>query len=125
MITYKFNEKRGILETTFTGDVSINDITEYILILSRDNTLPKKLKIFSDASKGKFSRGVTPKDLSKLVDANKKSLIQRDFIYDAFVVSGTFEMALGILYKNLSKKKKYRFNIFSTTEAALNWLQHF
>ena len=124
MITYKFNKETGTLETTFIGEVNVKDITEYILAVSKNKTLPRKLKILSDATKGKFSIGVLPKDMAKLVDANKKSLAQREFIYDAFIVSGTFEMALGMLYKSISKTKNYRFNVFSTKEAALEWLKN-
>ncbi|MCK5028929.1 MAG: STAS/SEC14 domain-containing protein [Bacteroidales bacterium] len=123
MITYKFNKEEGILETTFSGDVSIKDISEYILTLSKDKTLPGKLKILTDVTKGKFSEGVIPKDMTILVEANKKSLAQRDFTYDAFVVSGSFEMALGMLYQKLNKIKNYKVGIFSTKEAALKWLQ--
>ncbi len=123
MITYAFNKETGFLETTFEGEVSIKDIAEYIIMLSEDKTLPKKLKIFTDATKGKFSKGVVPKDLPKLVEANKVSLAQRDYIYDAFVLTGTLEMALGMLYKTISKTKKYKFNVFSTKEAAIKWLK--
>ena len=122
MITYIFNNATGILETKFEGKASIKDIIEYILSLSEDESLPKKLKILTDATKGKFSKGVTPKDLTKLVEANKKSLAQRDYIYDAFILTGTLEMALGVLYKTISSTKKYRFNVFSTKEAAIKWL---
>ena len=122
MITYIFNNATGILETKLEGKVSIKDITEYILLLSEDKSLPKKLKILTDATKGKFPKGVVPKDMIKLVEANRKSLAQRDFIYDAFIVSGAVEMALGMLYKSISKTKNYRFNVFSTREAALEWL---
>jgi hypothetical protein len=71
MITYKLNNDLSILETTFTGDVSIKEITEYILTLSNDKNLPKELKILTDGRKVKVSVGVTPKDLTKLSDVNK------------------------------------------------------
>ncbi|MCK5169762.1 MAG: hypothetical protein KAQ75_07780 [Bacteroidales bacterium] len=122
MITYIFNSVTGILEAKFEDKVSIKDIIEYVLLLREDKSLPKKLKILTDATKGKFPKGVVPKDMIKLVEVNKESLAQRDFIYDAFIVSGTFEMALGMLYKSISKTKNYRFNVFSTKEAALKWL---
>lgn len=123
MITYVFNKELGILETTFEKEVSIKDITEYIIMLSEDMSLPKELKILTNATKGKFSIGVNPKDLIKLSDANKKSLAKREYIYDAFILTGSFEIALGMLYKTLSKTKKYRFNVFSTQKAALEWLR--
>ena len=125
MITYIFNKATGILETKFEGDISINDITAYILSLRGDKTLPKKLKIFTDASNGKRTDDVVPNDLAILIEENSKSLAERDFIFDAFVVSSSLEMALSMLYQELIKAKNYKFGIFSTKEAALNWLMKF
>ena len=125
MIKYEFNKLTGIVETTFEEEVSIKDVIEYILSLREDKTLPKKLKIFTDASKGKFTEDVTPKDLEKLIEENAISLSQRDFIYDAFVVSSSFEMALSMLYQELIEIQNYKVGVFSTKEAALNWLKKF
>ncbi len=122
MITYNFNNETGMLETTFEGKITVVELIDYIESVRDDNTLPKKLKIFSDGSNGRFATKVNPKELKRFLDINKVTLKQKDFIYDAYVVSGSVEMALGMLYKNLIKIKNYKFNIFSTKEAALNWL---
>ncbi|MCK5028928.1 MAG: hypothetical protein KAR57_04785 [Bacteroidales bacterium] len=125
MITYKFNNTTGILETTFEGKITVVELIDYIESVRDDNTLPKKLKIFSDGSNGKFATKVNPKELKQFLDINKVTLKQKDYIYDAYVVSGSVEMALGMLYKNLIRIKNYKFNIFSTKEAALDWLNKF
>ncbi len=122
MITRIFNSEKGILESKFEGEISINEVTEYILSLSEDKTLPKVLKIFTDASNATFDENVVPNDLKKLVEANYKSLSVRDSIYDAFIVSKPIEMALGQLYMEFSKSENYYFNLFSTKEAAVKWL---
>ncbi len=125
MITYKFNTKIGILETTVIGEVSPKDFSNYIISLSEDKSLPKILKIFTDASKGRFSKNINSEDLSIIVEANNKSLAVREKICTAFILSSSFETALGYLYKKVSNAKNYYFNIFSTKEAALNWLNNF
>ncbi|MFC2103837.1 hypothetical protein ACFLS4_00605 [Bacteroidota bacterium] len=125
MILYNFNESIGIVETTFKGEVSINDIIKYIISLRENRSTPKKLKIFTNASKGEITKKFVPRDLVNLIEENKTSLAQRDFIYDAFVVSGSLETALGMLYKELIEMDNYKFKIFSTKEAALNWLEKF
>jgi len=94
MITYKFNDKTGYIETKITGEISVNQLIEYIISLSKDTTLPKVLKNFTDATDARFSSNVTPDDLHRIVEANKKSIAARNIIYDAFVVSGSFETAL-------------------------------
>ncbi len=125
MITYKLNTETGILETTIKGEVTIGDFINYIISLSQDKTLPKKLKIFSDATEGWFSGDTTPDDLIKIVEANNLSLAQRDFICDAFILSSSLETAMGQLYMKLSKADNYRFKVFSDKKAALKWLNSF
>lgn len=125
MLEYKFNKKTGVLNTTIKGEVSIQDLINYIISVSEDKTLPKTLKVFTDASEGRYSKDVQPEDMYKIVEANKISLAQRDMIYDAFVISSSLEVALGQLYMEFSKSSNYRFNIFSTKKAAVNWLNQF
>ena len=122
MITKKFNSETGILESKFEGEITIKQVTDYILSLSEDKSLPKKLKIFSDATKGTFSESITPNDLKEIVEANYKSLAARECIYDAFIINSSIEMALGQLYMEFSKSDNYYFNLFSTKEAAVKWL---
>ena len=122
MITYNFNKSANILETRIDGFISISEVNRYIISIREDKSLPARLKILSDASKAKFSEKVTKKDLVHLLNENKIVLSKKEFIYDAFIVSTAFETALGMLYKELNEFKNYRFNIFSTKEAAYEWL---
>ncbi len=125
MITYKFNKKKDFVETVITDTIRIKDLTEYILTVAEDKSLPKKLKILSDARRGKFHPEVEPEDLNIITEANDKSLSARDFICDAFIVSGSIETALAQLYTKFSKAKNYNFKVFSTVEAAEEWLNQF
>ena len=125
MIKYEYNESTKLVETVFEGEVSISDLIDYIIAIREDKTLPKRLKIFSDASNGKLARKVKSKELTQLLEENRITLTQKEFVYDAAVISGSIEMALGMLYKRLNKIDNYKFNIFSTREAALNWLKKY
>ncbi len=125
MITYKFNKEKGIVETAITGNTTIKELIEYILTLREDQSLPKKIKILSDAREGYFSSDTDPDDLKKIVEVNYKSLSERVVVYDAFVISSPVETAMGQLYQEFSKADNYYFNIFSTKEAALKWLNSF
>jgi len=125
MITYKFNNKTGIIETTIIGEVSINDFVTYITSLIENKNLPSVLKIFTDASKGRFANDIIFESLSKIVEVNNTHLKKREMICDAFVLSSSMETALGQLYMELSDAKNYFFNIFSTKKSALYWLNSF
>lgn len=125
MITYKFNKEIGILETFIKEVVSIKDFIEYIISISEDQSLPDVLKIYTDASEGRFSSEVKPEDLPKIVEVNNLHLAKRKRIIDAFTLSGSMETALGQLYMELSKADNYKFKIFSTKDAAIVWLNNF
>ncbi|NPA68679.1 MAG: hypothetical protein GXO50_08730 [Chlorobi bacterium] len=125
MISYKLNTKTGILETTFKGNISMQDIIDYISALAQDKTLPQKLKVLSDASKAKLAGEPELDELMRIVETNKKAVALKDGTYDAFIISGSVETALGQIYMDLSKTEKYMFKVFSTKKAALEWLNKF
>jgi hypothetical protein len=65
---------------------------------------------------------LTKNDLKVVVEANLKSLEQYNYIIDAIITDNPKETAFSMLYKELSATKKYKFNVFSTREAAIEWL---
>lgn len=123
MITLNFDEKNGILESVWTGDIYLNEIIDYIDSVRLDKNLPRRLKILSDSRKANLM--VQPKDLSVIVEANLKSLACYDVIIDAMIPSNPRDTAMSILYLELSATEKYFFKIFSSSEAALNWLKYY
>jgi len=122
MITSKYNKELGLLETRFEGIINIPEIVSYIKSLRINNNLPNGLKIYTNAVNASFGENIDPKQIEVLVKENFLNLEHFVFIYDVFVVSGTMEMALGQLYKEFSQADNYRFNIVSTKEVAIEWL---
>lgn len=123
MITTEFDESQGILKSKFEGVVKTEEIVEYINASIHEDSLPKVLKILSDARNAEFD--LMPKDLSSITEANKNALKRYDGIVDAFVLMNPYHTALSILYQQLSEDSKYSFAIFSTTDAAVKWLNSF
>lgn len=123
MINCNFDRVEGILFVEFIGEITADELNNYIISVRENTELPKKLKILSDASKGKFAKKVGRKELMHFLEENKVTLSQKEAIHDAFVLSNAFEMALGMLYREFNKIQNYKFNVFSTKEAALNWLK--
>ena len=123
MIKANFDSESGAYIVQFIGIVSIDEILEYIISTMNNNTFPRKLKIITDARRANMD--FSPKDLSRIVEANMKSLEKYEMITDAIVLDSPKETALSILYQELSLTNKYRFQVFSTQEAALNWLNNY
>lgn len=123
MITLKFVKQTGILESIWEGDIYLNQIIEYIESVSTNKDFPRRLKIVSDSRRAKFI--IQPVDISKIVDANLKSLANYEMIIDAMIPANPHETAMSVLYMELSATEKYFFKIFSTTEAAIEWLKNY
>lgn len=126
MIEYRLNKKTGIVYSTIKGETTVKDFIEYIISLSKDETIPKVLKIITDASEGRFSKTVKPEEMKEIVEANKKYLLSKiDYLYDAIILSSSFETALAYIYKNHSENYNFSFEIFAEKKAAEKWLNQF
>ncbi|PXY00746.1 hypothetical protein DF185_12625 [Marinifilum breve] len=122
MIKTFFNPKTQILESTYSGKVSLNEIVEYINETKCNPNYPRALKILTYCSDSEMTFG--PNDIPKIVEANNQSLAKYDSITDALIVNNPNETALIIFFQMLSENKKYKVDAFSTEEAAMNWLQN-
>lgn len=125
MITYQFNTKTAIVESLIEGEISIQDFTSYLLSLSKEKHFPDTLKIFSNGEKGRFAKHVNPEDMYKIADAIQELLKKHKKVYTAFIISTSLETAMAELYKDFSSSKNYKFKVFSTKEAAIQWLNRF
>ena len=123
MVISEFNPTTEILESCFEGDVCLNEILEYIIATKKNQSFPRNLKIRTDSSKGIFNFSVD--DLNAIIIENEKSLEKYDSITDAIIVSDPKTTALAMLFQELEKNPKYKFQIFATKEAAEDWLSQF
>ena len=58
------------------------------------------------------------------MEENNKSLENYEGIIDAIIVDNPKNTVLTVLYKELAKSKKYKFEIFATKSAAITWLNN-
>ena len=123
MVTSVFNHKTGILESKFKGVVTLKELVDYIRATKENKTYPRVLKIATDSKDAIFE--FSPQDLGTIVNENNKSLEQYDQIIDAIIVNSPQTTAISMLYLELTKNKKYMFEIFSTSKAALSWLESY
>lgn len=123
MISWYYNHKTEILESRFTGDVYLKEIVDYIISTKKNKSYPRKLKIMTDALQANFV--FTVNDLEIIIDENNKSLEKYDSISDAIIIADPKSTALSMLYQRLEKNDKYKFNIFSTEDAAKAWLDKY
>ncbi len=123
MITAKFNQHSKILEVTFKGNVTLAEIVNYIKATKKKGIYPRKLKIITDSRNAIFNFSID--DLEIIVEENYKSLEKYEMIIDAIIIDDPKNTALSMLYLELVKTNKYKFEIFATKSAALNWLNNY
>ena len=123
MVIVKFNHQTGILETKFSGEIYLKEIIDYIISTKENDSYPRILKIKTDASTANFKFSID--DLEKIITENNKSLVMYNFIIDAIIVNNPQTTAISLLYQELEKNIKYKFNVFSTDEAAESWLRKY
>ncbi len=123
MVTAKFNQQTNILESKFEGNVILSEIVNYIRATKENKSYPRKLKILTDSVDGNFN--FTIDDLKIIVEENYKSLEKYELIIDAIIIDDPKNTVLSMLYLELAKTNKYKFEIFATKDAAINWLNKY
>jgi hypothetical protein len=123
MVSAEFDKQKGILISKFEGKLTLKEVVDYIVATKENKSYPRKLKILTDATKSEmaFKHG----DLPIIVEENHKSLEKYEQIIDAIIIESPKETAFSVLYKEMAKTNKYNFSVFSTKEAALQWLEKF
>lgn len=123
MVTTIYNAKIDILETTFTGEVTLEQILDYISFSSLDTEHPGVLKILSDCTKANFK--ISPDDIPAIAEAANEVLQYHPYIIDAIIMASPYETALSFLYQKIRPNNKYIFEIFAGRENGLEWLKNF
>jgi len=121
MITSRIDYDTGILYVDFKGEITLEDLLEHVTIKERRSHYPKKLKILTNATTAEFF--LQPRDLVAVKEEMSRTLKKYKVIYDAFVVNHTKSTALSVFYMELATLDNYHFKVFSTKEAAENWLK--
>ena len=104
MVTEEFNTTTNILEATYTGNVSLTDVVNYIIATKNNKNYPRVLKIISDTKNAIFNFSI--EDLNIIMEENNKSLENYEGIIDAIIVDNPKNTVLTVLYKELAKSKK-------------------
>ncbi|MBC35760.1 MAG: hypothetical protein CL663_06955 [Bacteroidetes bacterium] len=123
MKSYSLNEKDQILVVTATETLNIKDIIDHYLMLSRSQDYPKDFKCLIDCRNATFEMDHTK--LNFTTNSVNLALQNFDRINEAILVEKPFETVIANLFEELNGPlENYTFQVFSTEEAALNWLKN-
>ena len=119
-IVYYYNFELQILEVTYDGVISIEDLMEFGNKIMKDKTLPLNLKVLTDATKAVYN--FTEDDLTEIAIAFKKNTSHFKSFRGAFIYEEPLGLAYSILFEKKQEVDNYQHKVFSTKQAALKWL---
>ena len=121
MITRHINKDTGIIETTYEGIVTLQEVIDYISVLKHPEKYPRKLLILTDAVHGRFEFSEEEDEI--LAGFVRQYAPSYELIKDAIIIDDPRTTAYSLLYRNAASSiPNYRFEIFNTREAAIEWL---
>jgi hypothetical protein len=121
MITSHINRDTGIIETIYEGKVTFEDVIGYINELRNFEKFPKRLLILSDSTHGRIS--FTAEEDQLIAGIVRQYAPSYQLIKDAIIIDDPRTTAYSVLYRNAAASiPNYQFEIFSTRQAAINWL---
>lgn len=120
MITY-FVGKDGIFYVKFAGPVTFTEVKEYLGKFKKIENLPLDIKLLYDFLEGEID--FIEEDLINIARIADDATQKYTSIRTAFVASEPDTTAFSVLFSQLRTNPNNKRHVFSTTEAALNWLR--
>lgn len=122
MITTHFNQDTGVLEITMSGEISLNQLMEYILMSPKENK-PQEIRTIVDCRNAEFQ--VEPESIEDLAEAVLRVSEYHISIINAVVLSSPHDTAVALLFQERYRNENFALKIFSTYTSALEWIKYF
>ncbi len=123
MVFAKFNPQTAILESKIEGKITVKELMECSISLKKNETYPRFLKILIDSKKG--IANFPSNDLSLLAEEYHKVVEKYDSVITAIILDTPKETAFAMLFQSFIKDNTSKFQLFSTREAAISWLNNY
>lgn len=120
MIHTIYDPELRVISTYYSGKIDAKEIIEYIDKLEVDKKVYENLLYFEDQSKAEFI--FNPSEIRKLIHALFTKASSLSAIRVAILNLRPKETAFSLIAIRLLKGKKVNAKVFSTKEAALDWL---
>ena len=121
MINFYLSDS-GIFKVTFSGTVTAEDITKYLLEFESLNNLPQAFLSLYDLRDANMDLKII--DILSISKLTKKVTSSYETVRTAFLVNKPNLTAYSILFTRESSHKKSVRRVFSTEEAAIKWLNN-
>ncbi len=117
---FQHDEELKILRVRYPGMLTKEEIIAHYDELRTNRDFHRNIRILIDCRDSTFT--VKPEEVPELTAAAKKAVMEYDFVKEAMMVSDPYETVIVVLFEKGINIPNYRFKIFYTEEAALDWL---
>ncbi len=120
MIIYSFED--NIFQVKFIGEIKFADIVSYLNEFSKIDNLPEDLLLLYEAQNVDFK--FDPEKVDIISKKAEDSTQNYKSIKTAFLVNEPKLSVYSTLFSKIPVQKKTQRNIFSTKQAAIQWLKN-
>lgn len=120
MINTIYDPELRVISTNYIGKIDAKEIIDYIDNLDLDKKVYENLLYFEDQSKAEFI--FNPSEIRKLIHALFTKVSRLSAIRVAIFNLQPKETAFSLIAIRLLRAKKVHAKVFSTKEAAMDWL---
>jgi SpoIIAA-like len=122
MIEYKYKKVEDIVKVNRHGEVSFDEMIDYINNISVQFKNNESLYLLTDIRESTVKINV--EDFPVILSEIKKQLHHYKEVKDAILVDEPLSTAFAFFFQNISKDMvNYYYKVFSTEHAAKEWLQ--
>ncbi len=115
-----FDSSLGLLVLTVENELTPGAVIDYYNDLGKNKDYPRDLKVICFVTATNYI--VKPDDLDEMVGALEKACESYKMLSEAFVAEDPYSTVITTLFSEKAKMANYRSKVFSTKEAALQWL---
>ncbi len=115
-----FDSSLGILVFTVENELTSGAVIKYYKNLEKNSDYPRDLKVICFVTATSYP--VKPEEVDEMVSALEKCCNNYSMLTEAFVAEDPYSTVITTLFSEKARISNYRSMVFSTKEAALNWL---
>lgn len=123
MINSIFDNQLNILNTEFKGDITKDELLDYLIDFKENTYSQKNLKSIVDTTNASYKFSF--KDLNEINTAKNESIKSYDTVLVAVIINNPVTAAISTLFAAIANTEHYKHKAFSTHEAALMWISSF
>ncbi len=120
MITREYEAKSCTLKAKYSGNLTLDELFQHLNHLSESAEYDRRLYILTDGYEVKVD---FPADaIESIMETTARALQGYTSVREAILVDSPLEAAYATLYQSMNEISNYSVRVFSTVEAANEWL---